>query len=91
MSTTTETQPTLWNAPNARQGQRPHAARSSCALCASAPPATPLGLCRECLAAAAAEHAVVTSATDRRLSAVPFRELCGRCGSSKHLTVRCDA
>jgi len=92
MTVATETQPVLWDAlDTARRGQRPRPARASCALCTAAPPATPLGLCRECLAAAATEHAIVTPASGRRLSAVPYRELCRRCGSSRHPTARCDA
>jgi len=88
MTTALEAQPPLWGTV---RRQLPRPARTSCALCTSAPPVTPLGLCRECLSAAAAEYAIVTPVTDRRLSAVPFRELCGRCGSSRHPTDGCDA
>jgi hypothetical protein len=90
MTAVIETQPPLWGTSGTVRRQ-PRPPRSSCALCASAPPATALGLCRECLAAAAAEHAIVTPATDRRPSSVQARDLCRRCGSSRHPKARCDA
>jgi ribosomal protein S14 len=91
MTTATDTQPPLWGASDTVRRQSPGPARTSCALCTSAPPATPLGLCRECLSAAAAEHTVITPASDRRLSAVQYRDLCRRCGSSRHPISGCDA
>lgn len=90
--TATDIQPSLWDATDTtNHRQRTRLARASCALCSAAPPATPLGLCRECLAAAAAENTCVTPPSDRRLAAIPFRALCSRCGSSRHPTPRCPA
>jgi hypothetical protein len=91
MTAATETQPTSWNAPDTRRGQRPRPARAACALCSTKAPATPLGLCSECLAAAAAEHVLITPASDRRADSVQARDLCRRCGSGRDSTSRCDA
>lgn len=91
MTTATEAQASLWDTPDTvRRRQPPRPARTSCALC-GAPPATPLGLCRECLAAAATEHAIVTPPADRRLAAVPYHALCQRCGRSGHDARSCEA
>jgi hypothetical protein len=85
-------QPTL-DAPDPVR-RRPHPVPPSCALC-PAPPTTPFGLCRECLAAAAAEYARLSqrpvAPDDGRLASVHVRDLCGRCGSWKHLRAECDA
>jgi hypothetical protein len=65
----------------------------SCVLC-PARPTTPFGLCRECLAAAAAEYARLSqrpAPDDSRPSSVHVSDLCGRCGSWKHLRAECDA
>lgn len=83
-------------ADGARRGRRPgRVARPRCALCAGAPPATPFGLCRECLGAAAAELARITPRSaepdDPRPSAVNVRALCRRCGSCRHDTSECVA
>jgi hypothetical protein len=65
-----------------------------CALCAG-PAASPLGLCLGCLLTAAAELARLTarqpSAADASPASVPYRSLCGRCGSYRHETSACDA
>ena len=76
----------------------------SCRLCRKTPPATTFGLCVPCLAAAAAEHAKVSLGPavpddadrppgrgDGRPSSVHVRDLCGRCGSWRHLQAECDA
>ena len=89
MTTATKTQPTLWDA----SGAPPDSYRVPSlrpAPCAQPhPPVTSLGLCRACLASAAAEHALIDATTDRRPSSVQARDLCRRCGSGKHPTSRC--
>jgi hypothetical protein len=88
-------QPSLWDATAARSRPRPRPVPVSCTLCAKARPATPLGLCTQCLAEAAAEHARLAlqlpDRDDPRPSAVPFRSLCGRCGRPGHDPRACDA
>jgi hypothetical protein len=79
----------LWVVGSGQPQPQPRPVPTSCALCSAERPATPLGLCRGCLAAAAAEHALITPASDRRLAAVPFRELCQRCGSNRHRRSEC--
>ena len=73
-------QPSLWDATAARSRPRPRPVPVSCTLCAKARPATPLGLCTQCLAEAAAEHARLTPRApepdDPRPASVPFTELC---------------
>ena len=90
--TASTTQPSLWDAPHtARRPRRQIPA--SCALC-PASPASPLGLCRDCLSAAATEHARLTPQApepdDRRPASVPFAQLCPRCGRPGHDVRRCD-
>jgi hypothetical protein len=89
-------QPSLLDAPTADRRRRPPRPRPlppSCALC-PAPPASPLGLCRDCLSAAATEHARLTPQApepdDRRPASVPFAQLCPRCGRPGHDVRRCD-
>lgn len=95
MTAPTVTQRSLWDAPDPdrRHGQ-PRPAPVSCALCPT-PSASPLGLCRSCLAAAATEHArLIPGHADRddpRPAAVPFSSLCQRCGRSGHDSGECDA
>ena len=92
----TEAQASLLDpADGARRDRRPgRVARPRCALCAGAPPATPFGLCRECLGAAAAELARITPRAsdpdDPRPSSVPYRALCTRCGRPGHDLGGCD-
>jgi hypothetical protein len=90
-------QPSLLDAPTAdrrRRLPRPRPLPASCALCA-APAASPLGLCPDCLSAAAAEHARLSPRApeleDGRPASVPFAALCPRCGRSGHDVRRCDA
>jgi len=90
MTTATKTQPTLWDASDRRhQAQVPRPVPTPCALCTEEAPVTSLGLCRSCLASAAAEYAVIAAAADRRPSSVQARDLCTRCGSARHPTSRC--
>lgn len=94
VTASTVTQPFLWDAPRAdRRRRQPRPLPAACALCA-APSATPFGLCRDCLGAAAAEHARLTvrlaDPDDPRPSAVSFRSLCQRCGRAGHDVRGCD-
>ena len=84
-------QPTL-DAPDPVR-RRPRPDPPSCALC-PARPTTPFGLCRECLAAAAAEYARLCqrpAPDDSRPSSVRVRDLCGRCGSWRHRRAECPS
>lgn len=94
-NTTTGTQPGFWDAPeDGRKGRSAdQAERSHCALC-KAPPASSLGLCRDCLGAAVAEHGRLfprpADPLDSRPSSIPFSALCPRCGRP-HNRTECDA
>ena len=102
MTVSDSTETPLWVVGSGRPRPRP---APTCALCRKAPPATQFGLCLACLAAAVAEHARLTPRTgdpgdaagngvnrdDGRLSSVPARDLCSRCGSWKHRRTECDA
>jgi hypothetical protein len=57
------------------------------------PAATEAGFCAGHLRQAAAELARLEprQGSDPRPSAVAFADLCGRCGSCRHDTARCDA
>jgi hypothetical protein len=65
---------------------------TACALC-TASPASPLGLCRSHLEAAAAELGRLTPRPallgGAPPSAVAFRDLCQRCGSWRHGEADC--
>jgi hypothetical protein len=89
MTAATRSQAALWAVPDRTDQTRQLRPSPTCALCATAPPATPLGLCAGCLAAAAAEYDIAVMPSDRRLAAVPACDLCRRCGSSKHPTRGC--
>ena len=89
MTVSEDTETPLWVVGSGRP--RPRPARATCALCGAVPPATPLGLCSQCLAAAAAEHVLITPVSGRRPDSVQVRDLCSRCGSSRHSRATCDA
>ena len=93
-------QPSLLDAPDADRRLRQPRPRpqplppTSCALCPDAP-ATPFGLCLDCLREAAAELGRLTPRAlepdDRRPASVPFAALCQRCGRPGHDAPSCAA
>jgi hypothetical protein len=88
MTVSDDTETPLWVVGSGRQRSRP--VPPKCALC-PAPPASAFGLCDRCLSAAAAEHALITPESGRRPDSVQVRDLCSRCGSSRHSRATCDA
>lgn len=82
----------LWLVGSGRPRPRPVPAK--CGLC-QAPPASEFGLCRDHLAAAAAEASRLLprppDPDDGRTSSTPYRSLCRRCGRPGHDARGCDA
>jgi hypothetical protein len=93
MSDDTETP--LWQVGSGHR-PRPRAVPAKCGLC-PAPPASALGLCSNCLTAAAAEAARLrprptsTSSDGGRLADTPFSAICRRCARPGHQAQNCDA